>query len=99
MVLSCLGYLGEIPISCQMLCIATALRDTFDVLFFLLILYTALCPGLRHFDPSLCFDTGSSSSVCVLKITLIGSAVYRELVFSTFPPSAAKFTECFTSVF
>lgn len=93
MVLICLGHFGETPTSCQMLCIATALRDTSDVLFFILIFYTALFPGFRHFDPSLCFDTGSPSLVHALKITLIGSAAYRVLAFSTFPWSAAKFTK------
>lgn len=62
---------------------ATALRDTFDVLLFILIFYAALFPGFRHFDPFLCFV--SPISVCVLKITQIGSAVLRELVFSTVP--------------
>lgn len=99
MLLISLRYFGGILISCQMLCIATALRDTFDALFVMLIFYTALFPDLRHFDPSLCFDAGSPGSVCVLRITLIGSAVCRELEFNTFPWSAAKFTKCFTPAF
>lgn len=66
-----------------MLHVATAMRDIFDVPFFTLMFYTAFLPGFRHFYPSLCFDTGSPSSLYTLKVTLIGSAVYRELVFST----------------
>lgn len=69
---------------CFRCCVLPQLSDMFDALFVILAFFTALFPGLRHFDLSLCFDTGSPGSVCVLKITLIGSAVYRELEFSTF---------------
>lgn len=70
----------------------TALRDKFEVLFIILMFHTALFPCFRHFDPSLCSDTGSPSSVCALKVTnwkcstqslclahfpMIGSKVYK----------------------
>lgn len=98
MVLSCMEYFREIPISYQMLCIAIALKSIFCILFFILIFYTVLFPVL-HFDTASYFETSSQNSVRILKITLIGSAVFRELVFSTFLSSAVKFTVCFTAAF
>lgn len=75
MVLSFTEYFREIPISYQMLCIATALKYVFCLVLF---------PGFVHFDTALYFETSSQYSVGVLKITLIGSAIFREWVFNTF---------------
>lgn len=62
--LSCMEYFWEIPISYQMLCIATALKYVFYILFFILIFYMVLFPDFVHFNIALYFETSSKFCTC-----------------------------------